>query len=138
MTTETANAAAFQRSTTRCAIVPVCEVASAQGFFDADGTHNRPAFDPIRITCRICERGRCPQRAAPLLNRMLTVDYQRRGADASRQLRPGAEPPQRNCETSPDVQTSSGAHAIRPGVRPGKLEELPRSQQSWTRHSLRD
>nr|WP_245468054.1 short-chain fatty acyl-CoA regulator family protein [Mesorhizobium sp. M1D.F.Ca.ET.043.01.1.1] len=35
-------------------------------------------MDPIGISCRICERARSPQRAAPPLKSKLTVDHQRR------------------------------------------------------------
>ena len=38
------------------------------------------AFDPIGISCRICERTGCRQRAVPPLKRHLSVDRNRRGA----------------------------------------------------------
>ncbi len=39
----------------------------------------RSAFDPIGVSCRICERAECVQRAIPPLNSRLAVDHDRRG-----------------------------------------------------------
>jgi predicted transcriptional regulator len=64
----------------RYAIALGCEVSYAADFVYADGLDlgNRAAFDPIGISCRICERASCPQRAVPPLKRKLTVDHNRR------------------------------------------------------------
>jgi len=64
----------------RYAIALGCEVSYAADFVYADGLDlgNRAAFDPIGISCRICERATCPQRAVPPLKRKLTVDHNRR------------------------------------------------------------
>ncbi len=37
------------------------------------------AFEPIGISCRICERKTCHQRSVPPLESRLTVDPDRRG-----------------------------------------------------------
>jgi len=65
----------------RYAIALGCEVSYAADFVYADGLDlgNRAAFDPIGISCRICERAACQQRAVPPLKRKLTVDRDRRG-----------------------------------------------------------
>jgi len=59
-----------------------CDVAHAHELVYADGLDlgNRAAFDPIGISCRICERTGCRQRAVPPLKRHLSVDRNRRGA----------------------------------------------------------
>jgi predicted transcriptional regulator/transcriptional regulator with XRE-family HTH domain len=58
------------------AIVLGCEISYARDFVYADGldTDNRSAFDPIGISCRICERIACLQRAVPPLKRQLRID----------------------------------------------------------------
>lgn len=57
-----------------------CEVAHAGDLVYADDLDlGRPgAFEPIGISCRICERTRCHQRAVPPLERRLRVDPDRR------------------------------------------------------------
>jgi hypothetical protein len=72
----------FNAPQRRYAIALGCEVAYAGDFVYADKLDhgNRAAFDPIGISCRICERTSCPQRAVPPLNRKLVVDHNRRGA----------------------------------------------------------
>lgn len=64
----------------RYAIALGCEVSYAADFVFADGLDlgNRAGFDPIGISCRICERANCAQRAVPPLKRKLTVDHNRR------------------------------------------------------------
>jgi len=59
-----------------------CEVAHAGDFVYADGLglDNPAAFDPIGISCRICERQNCAQRAVPPLKHRLVVDRNQRGA----------------------------------------------------------
>ncbi|MCC0043582.1 MAG: DUF2083 domain-containing protein [Brucellaceae bacterium] len=64
----------------RYAIALGCEVSYANDFVYADGLDltNRATFDPIGISCRICERANCPQRAIPPLKTKLKVDHHRR------------------------------------------------------------
>jgi predicted transcriptional regulator/transcriptional regulator with XRE-family HTH domain len=64
----------------RYAIALGCEVTYASDFVYADGLDmtNRAAFDPIGISCRICQRPACPQRAVPPLMARLTVDHNSR------------------------------------------------------------
>jgi len=47
----------------------------------ADGMDltNPRAFEPIGISCRICERRNCHQRSVPPLERRLRVDHDLRG-----------------------------------------------------------
>jgi predicted transcriptional regulator/DNA-binding XRE family transcriptional regulator len=65
----------------RYAIALGCEISYAGDFVYADGLDltARSAFDPIGISCRICERTDCAQRAVPPLKRRLAVDHNRRG-----------------------------------------------------------
>lgn len=64
----------------RYAIALGCEVSYAKDFVYADGLDlaNKGAYDPIGISCRICERSSCPQRAIPPLNSKLKIDQDRR------------------------------------------------------------
>ncbi|WP_173933862.1 short-chain fatty acyl-CoA regulator family protein [Chelativorans sp. Marseille-P2723] len=64
----------------RYAIALGCEISYAQHFVYADGLDltNRVAFDPIGISCRICERANCPQRAVPPLKTRLKVNHEHR------------------------------------------------------------
>lgn len=64
----------------RYAIALGCEVAHAGELVYADGLDvTRPAaFEPIGISCRICERANCHQRSVPPLERPLRVDPDRR------------------------------------------------------------
>ncbi len=64
----------------RYAIALGCEVRHADALVYADGmdTGREDAFEPIGISCRICERKGCHQRAVPPLERQLTVDPNRR------------------------------------------------------------
>lgn len=70
----------FNAPRRRYAIALGCEVAYADNFVYADNLDlgNRAAFDPIGISCRICERANCPQRAVPPLQSKLTVNHNRR------------------------------------------------------------
>lgn len=72
----------FRAPQRRYAIALGCEVAHAGNFVYADDLDltSRAGFDPIGISCRICERGACPQRAMPPLKRKLVVDRNMRGA----------------------------------------------------------
>lgn len=64
----------------RYAIALGCEMRHAPALVYADGLDlaRDSAFEPIGISCRICERKGCHQRAVPPLERNLTVDPNRR------------------------------------------------------------
>ncbi len=72
---------AWGRPTRRFAISLGCEVKHAGALVYADGLDldHDAAFQPIGISCRICERPKCHQRAVPPLERRLKVDPNRRG-----------------------------------------------------------
>ncbi|MDF1853954.1 helix-turn-helix transcriptional regulator [Pseudooceanicola sp.] len=72
---------AFGAPTRRFAIALGCEVAHADQLVYADDLDlTRPrAFEPIGISCRICEREKCHQRAVPPLERRLVIDPDSRG-----------------------------------------------------------
>ena len=53
--------------------------ASALVYADGLDLRNDAAFEPIGVSCRICERRDCHQRAVPPLDRPLTVDPNERG-----------------------------------------------------------
>ncbi|MFD2739053.1 short-chain fatty acyl-CoA regulator family protein [Sulfitobacter aestuarii] len=65
----------------RYAISLGCEVRHASALVYADGLDvtRDNAFEPIGISCRICERRDCHQRSVPPLERRLVVDPDRRG-----------------------------------------------------------
>ena len=65
----------------RYAIAIGCEVAHAGALVYADGLDvgRAEAFEPIGISCRICERTACHQRSVPPLERQLRVTPLRRG-----------------------------------------------------------
>ncbi len=71
----------FQAPVRRYAIGLGCEVQHASRLVYADDLDltNRAAFEPIGISCRICERTDCHQRSVPPLERRLTVDLDARG-----------------------------------------------------------
>lgn len=64
----------------RYAIALGCEVRHARDLVYADGMDlgRDAAFEPIGISCRICERANCHQRAVPPLERQLVVDPNQR------------------------------------------------------------
>ncbi|MDW4499575.1 short-chain fatty acyl-CoA regulator family protein [Sulfitobacter sp. D35] len=64
----------------RFAIALGCEVRHARDLVYADGMDiaRASAFEPIGISCRICERPDCHQRSVPPLERRLSVDANRR------------------------------------------------------------
>ncbi len=64
----------------RFAIALGCEVRHASELVYADGLElgRDTAFEPIGISCRICARKTCHQRAVPPLERSLVVDPDRR------------------------------------------------------------
>ena len=66
----------------RYAIGLGCEIAHAGELVYADGLDLRDAaaYQPIGVSCRICERADCPQRAVPPLERGLVVEPNERGA----------------------------------------------------------
>ena len=53
-------------------------LAPALIYSDGLDTTRDQAFEPIGISCRICERKGCHQRAVPPLERQLVVDHNRR------------------------------------------------------------
>lgn len=60
----------------RYAIALGCDISHIDDFVYGDGLDlaGRTAFQPIGISCRICERTSCGQRAVPPLKRHLNVD----------------------------------------------------------------
>ncbi|QYX55557.1 short-chain fatty acyl-CoA regulator family protein [Roseovarius sp. SCSIO 43702] len=72
---------AFGAPVRRFAIALGCEVKHAAALTFADGLDiaNAAAFEPIGISCRICERTDCHQRAIPPLERRLTIRPDERG-----------------------------------------------------------
>lgn len=71
----------FHAPSRRYSIGLGCEVKHAADLVYADDLDvtNTAAFEPIGISCRICERQSCHQRSVPPLERRLTVDPSRRG-----------------------------------------------------------
>lgn len=71
----------FNAPVRRYAIALGCEVSHAKGLVYADDLDltNARAYEPIGISCRICERPNCHQRSVPPLERKLRVDPDRRG-----------------------------------------------------------
>lgn len=65
----------------RFAIGLGCEVAHADALVYADGMDISPrgTYEPIGISCRICERTNCHQRSVPPLERRLRIDENARG-----------------------------------------------------------
>jgi predicted transcriptional regulator len=65
----------------RYAIGLGCEISHARRLVYADDLDlaNPRLYEPIGISCRICERKTCHQRSVPPLERRLTVDPDRRG-----------------------------------------------------------
>jgi predicted transcriptional regulator/transcriptional regulator with XRE-family HTH domain len=72
----------FRKPQQHYALALGCEISYADSFVYADDLDldNRAAFDPIGISCRICERGQCPSRAMPPLKGRLVIDHDRRAA----------------------------------------------------------
>lgn len=64
----------------RFALAMGCEVKYADQFIYADDldAKNPDAFEPIGVSCRICERTDCIQRAVPPSHTKLTVDLNNR------------------------------------------------------------
>lgn len=65
----------------RYAIALGCEVRHAGSLVYADNldVSNAAAYEPIGISCRICERSDCHQRSVPPLERRLSIDGNERG-----------------------------------------------------------
>ncbi|CTQ51337.1 helix-turn-helix domain-containing protein [Jannaschia donghaensis] len=70
---------AFGAPTRRHAIALGCDVRHAPRITYADGLDLSATFEPIGISCRICERVACHQRAVPPLERPLKIDPDDRG-----------------------------------------------------------
>ncbi|NNF72391.1 MAG: DUF2083 domain-containing protein, partial [Rhodobacteraceae bacterium] len=73
--------AAFHAPVRRFAIGLGCEIRHADALVYADGMEMgaAQAFEPIGISCRICERRNCHQRSVPPLEHGLTVEHNQRG-----------------------------------------------------------
>ncbi|MEZ5730688.1 MAG: short-chain fatty acyl-CoA regulator family protein, partial [Paracoccaceae bacterium] len=71
----------FRAPMRRFAIGLGCEISHAKGIVYADDLDlgNAQAFEPIGISCRICERKECHQRSVPPLERQLRIDPNERG-----------------------------------------------------------
>ncbi|MCP5072141.1 MAG: DUF2083 domain-containing protein [Rhodobacteraceae bacterium] len=71
----------FNAPTRRYAIGLGCEVRHAGELVYTDNLdlENAKAFEPIGISCRICERSNCHQRSVPPLEQHLQIDLNRRG-----------------------------------------------------------
>lgn len=65
----------------RYAIALGCEIRHADALVYADhmDTSTTESFEPIGISCRICERTHCHQRSVPPLERRLNIDENQRG-----------------------------------------------------------
>lgn len=71
---------AFTSPVRRYAIGLGCDVKHAGALVYADDMDlSQGPFEPIGISCRICERENCHQRSVPPLERQLSVDPHRRG-----------------------------------------------------------
>ena len=70
---------AWGAPTRRHAIALGCELRHAERLVYADGMDLTQGFEPIGISCRICERTDCGQRAVPPLERPLRIDPDDRG-----------------------------------------------------------
>ncbi|SPF78321.1 helix-turn-helix domain-containing protein [Pseudoprimorskyibacter insulae] len=71
----------FDAPVRRYAIALGCEVRHAAALVYADGldVSRDSAFEPIGISCRICDRPNCHQRSVPPLERRLTIAPNHRG-----------------------------------------------------------
>ncbi|CAN7746420.1 helix-turn-helix domain-containing protein [Mesorhizobium sp. LjNodule214] len=74
-------AGGFDAPHRRYAIALGCEICYAGDFVYADrlDVTNNSAFVPIGVSCRICERLDCIQRAVPPLKSKIAVDHDQRG-----------------------------------------------------------
>ncbi|MFK0382317.1 short-chain fatty acyl-CoA regulator family protein [Agrobacterium sp. NPDC090273] len=73
--------AGFKATQTPYALALGCEISYSDEFVYADDIYvgSGTGFDPIGISCRICERVACPSRAIPPVKRKLSVDHSERG-----------------------------------------------------------
>ncbi len=71
-------AGAFLAPVRRYAIGLGCEVQHAAELVYSDGLDPKGRFEPIGISCRICERPNCHQRSVPPLERRLRVNPNQR------------------------------------------------------------
>jgi predicted transcriptional regulator/DNA-binding XRE family transcriptional regulator len=73
-------AGGFRSGQTSYVLTLGCEISYAEAFVYSDDMNltERASFEPIGISCRICERAKCPSRAMPPLKRKLTVDHNNR------------------------------------------------------------
>jgi XRE family transcriptional regulator, fatty acid utilization regulator len=69
----------YKAKVRRYAIGLGCEVSHASALIYADDLDLTRGFEPIGISCRICERADCHQRSVPPLERRLHVNPNRRG-----------------------------------------------------------
>ncbi|MFN3936945.1 MAG: short-chain fatty acyl-CoA regulator family protein [Gemmobacter sp.] len=69
----------FTAPVRRYAIGLGCEIGHAADLIYADDLDLSRRFEPIGISCRICERRDCHQRSVPPLERRLRIDPDRRG-----------------------------------------------------------
>lgn len=71
----------FHSPIRRYAIALGCQTTHAQALVYSEGLdlENKDAYDPIGISCRICDRSDCPQRAVPPIGRAIKVDHNKRG-----------------------------------------------------------
>jgi predicted transcriptional regulator len=67
----------FRQPQQHYALALGCEVSHAESFVYADDLDlsNAGAYDPIGISCRICERAQCASRAVPPLKGRLVVEH---------------------------------------------------------------
>ena len=72
-------AGSYRAPVRRYAIGLGCEVSHAGALVYADDLDLTRGFEPIGISCRICERPDCHQRSVPPLERRLRVDAGKRG-----------------------------------------------------------
>ncbi|MSU91068.1 ImmA/IrrE family metallo-endopeptidase [Rhodobacteraceae bacterium 2CG4] len=70
----------FHAPVRRYAIALGCEVAHAGALTYADDLDLNRGFEPIGVSCRICERTDCHQRALPPMDRPIRIDPDDRGA----------------------------------------------------------
>ncbi len=71
----------FRAPMRRFAIGLGCEIGHAEELVYADDMDisNAKAFEPIGVSCRICERQGCHQRSVPPIERAIRVDHDQRG-----------------------------------------------------------
>lgn len=79
-TTITKRAPGFNASIRRYAISIGCQVEYARDIVYADGLllDDLESYEKIGVSCRICERSACPQRAVPPIGRQIHIDPMRR------------------------------------------------------------